>query len=48
MASLQGYLMRYKAQPQSAVRDASDWVERELGENGLEDGSRPESPDDTV
>ena len=43
MASLQGYLMRYKAQPQSAVQEASDWVEREL-----EDGSRPESPDDTV
>ena len=37
MASLQGYLMKFKAQPQSAVHSASDWVERVLG--GNEDGT---------
>ena len=36
MASLQGYLMRFKAQPQSAVQNAPDWVEQEVG--GREDG----------
>ncbi|KAH9929167.1 P-loop containing nucleoside triphosphate hydrolase protein [Fomitopsis serialis] len=31
MASLQGYLMRYKVRPQDAVHDAPEWVEQELG-----------------
>ncbi|EPT02251.1 hypothetical protein FOMPIDRAFT_1047954 [Fomitopsis schrenkii] len=39
MASLQGYLMGYKAQSQSAVEDAPGWVEREIGSDSGEDGN---------
>lgn len=38
MASLQGYLMRYKTQPRGAVQNASDWVGGELGSEISKDG----------
>ena len=37
MASLQGYLMRYKAQPQAAVHNVPHWVDVELGGDSNED-----------
>ncbi|KAG6918968.1 hypothetical protein DXG01_010207 [Tephrocybe rancida] len=42
MASLQGYLMAYKTRPYDAVKDISDWVEKELSK------ASPTASPDTV